>query len=187
MTESRGAGEHKTFVIAMVVLMVLLLAAAAAAWWMLEEVGTHLRGREAAAGATEHGAAGRGGAPRAGSLDIESFGVKLPDDGSFGVVLTRRRGEPTRVRVASGDLGTLDDATTLGRLDESARDALARSAPGSPGRRATIVNDRGVPTAEVVATVDALIHAGFTDVTFDGSPAPGTVPHAAPAAPGSPK
>jgi len=126
-------------------------------------------------------------------MKIEAF---LPKDRGLAATITKLEEKPkivavlkrrskggvleksTRVRVQNQTIGTSDKSETWELLITKAKAILDRHIANS-GDPADVKGEVDasplVPTGDVVMAVDAFIAAGLLDVTFIGSPPPGSV------------
>ena len=84
----------------------------------------------------------------------------------------------TRVKLQNQRIGTSDNEDTWGLLTQKAEETLKRhvSNGGDPADvKGEVDASSLVPTGDVVRAVDAFIAAGLLDVTFVGTPPPGSV------------
>jgi hypothetical protein len=115
---------------------------------------------------------------------------KPPEVPKIVVVMQHRLGEPvTRLKVANAPIGVLHgteqvkadpslkatNKATLDALTKLAADARARAGDAADEVKGEVDAGSLVPTGDVLRAVDAFIAGGLKDVTFIGTPEPGSV------------
>jgi len=104
--------------------------------------------------------------------------AKPPDVPKIVAVLKRKRGEPvTRVKLGNqevGDFGPARREETEKHLQQQARAARERAGDAADDVKGEVDAAPAVPAGDVIRAVDALIAGGLKDVTFVGTPEPGS-------------
>ena len=165
-----GVASGKRFAALMGAIVVVGLLALGAAWWFLDRMADEMGERRRKLEALDR--------------KIEAFlppdrsplpgSTRDPSSAEFVVRLRRgRAATATEVEAAGEALGELTPLT-LETLERAARLRLARG-PDEPDLRGVVESSPRVPASEVVRVVDALVAAGMKDVTFVGTPEPGSV------------
>ena len=103
--------------------------------------------------------------------------AKPPDVPKLVAVLKRKRGEPvTRVKLGNQEVGDFGPKRldTEKLLALQARGARERAGAAADDVKGEVDAAPAVPAGDVIRAVDALIAGGLKDVTFVGTPEPGS-------------
>jgi hypothetical protein len=155
---------RKAFLLALTLLIAIGALTASVAWWFMARVRDEVTERpepfDPVKGRLPEIVAVREDAPAASPL--------------FVVRLRTSPAGRTQALIGGRVVGALDEARTLDAIESHARDFVRRAGKDAARVRGQVEALASVPSTDVVRVVDVLIAADVRDVTFLGTPPPGS-------------